>query len=141
MQTKKLKWTYLNKETKIFFLILFFLFLVSIIASEKDIDLTILFLGYFAGALIGFIYFYGVGRLEIHTEKKYDYEGENIWKKIAPALKVYFAILALSPLVTLIIKNDLFSYILFLGIFGAMFSYAYFYGTKKIEMCKEELDI
>ncbi|MEA1993431.1 MAG: hypothetical protein U9N35_03415 [Euryarchaeota archaeon] len=131
----------LNKATKIFFVILFFGFLVSIIVSERDFDLTVLFLGIIIGALLGFVYFYGIGRLEIHKGEKYGKASTLLSKNVDIKITGYYLVSFLAFLgagINFLIGGDfseLTFFLLFMAI-GLIIPLLFFINTRRINPYK-----
>jgi len=125
MQMKKLKWTYLNKETKIFFLVLIFLFLLSILFFiNRDMGVfsiiaSVFFAGIFLGSLVGFIVLYKTKILEIHRGKEVRIE-----------MKIYIFFLIglffMAIVMRILIEDPLVSYLFIDMIFGAIIVFNYF---------------
>ncbi|GEM_PF-1869343 len=137
MQMKKLKWTYLNKETKIFFLVLIFLFLLSILFFiNRDMGVfsiiaSVFFAGIFLGSLVGFIVLYKTKILEIHRGKeKYKMEERIPWKEVRIEMKIYIFFLIglffMAIVMRILIEDPLVSYLFIDMIFGAIIVFNYF---------------
>ncbi len=137
MQMKKLKWTYLNKETKIFFLVLIFLFLLSILFFiNRDMGVfsiiaSVFFAGIFLGSLVGFIVLYKTKILEIHRGKeKYKMEERIPWEEVRIEMKIYIFFLIglffMAIVMRILIEDPLVSYLFIDMIFGAIIVFNYF---------------
>jgi len=87
--------TNLNIDTKIFFIMLFFLFLLGAPLTKVELTLSSIPLGLSVGFLIGFIYFYGIGRLEIRKRKRYkEVKDSLLSKRMSGMIKGYYFVCA-----------------------------------------------
>ena len=131
----------LNKETKIFFLILFFVFLVGMLFVKIESFFTYYILSMIIGAIIGFLFLYSWGYIEIHkgTEK-------ITWKK-RPSLKeikkgyIGYFLGGIVILLTmgLMCGPGTFSLFFIAGTLGALIiPPSYFYTVKRLNAYTEE---
>ena len=80
----------LNKATKAFLGTFFFLFLFGLIVARVDLTPAVFPLSISIGLLIGILYLYGVGRLEIRKGKeKYKMKDTPFSKKVSLSIKLY----------------------------------------------------
>ncbi|MEA1993430.1 MAG: hypothetical protein U9N35_03410 [Euryarchaeota archaeon] len=85
----------INRETKLFFLSLFFISLIGAVFIEKDHIFVPPFLGLAIGASVGFVSLYVTGRLGIYkSDKKYDTfflkDHPFLSKKLKRSIRVYY---------------------------------------------------
>ncbi|MEA1993429.1 MAG: hypothetical protein U9N35_03405 [Euryarchaeota archaeon] len=79
----------LNRETKTFFVILWYILVLGI-ALMQETHYSTLLLGHVVGALLGVIYLYGIDRLEIYEEEKYEIVRTLLSEKVSIKIKGYF---------------------------------------------------
>ncbi|MEA1993428.1 MAG: hypothetical protein U9N35_03400 [Euryarchaeota archaeon] len=122
----------LNRETKIFFFILVFI-------SSIGLFLEHFFLYPAVGALIGFGYLYDTGRLVISREKKYRSKDHFLSHKVDNRIKSYpltlLSILFVSLLVVYVADDP--PHFILAAVCGAGFTFFYFEGTGRLNICKD----
>ncbi|MEA1994519.1 MAG: hypothetical protein U9N35_09055 [Euryarchaeota archaeon] len=137
----------LNRETKIFFVILFFAFFLGIALIQESPFFSSVFLGYSTGALFGVIYLYEIGRLEIFKGKKYKWKRGRIIafsKNVSIKIKGYFFFLPL-PLICIAVavspmENLLITFFFIFCSSGATLSFVYFINSRRVDLYKQKKD-
>ncbi len=126
----------LNRETKIFFVILFFGSLIGLFLDH-------FFLYPVVGALIGFGYLCNTGRLVICKEKEYKSKDHFLSHKVDNKIKIYpLTLLSIlfASLVVMHIADDPPHFIL-AAVIGASFTFFYFEGEGRLNIHKKNIPI
>ncbi len=140
----------LNKETKVFFLSLFCLFLLDILLINENPFFFSIPLGFTMGAVIGFLYLYGIGRLEIHEKReRYRWKSTDtlLSKNICIKIKGYLIILFGAAFISIlgwlmkekgIIESYLGVFTPLWAMFGATITFLYFSSVGRLKIYKEK---
>lgn len=148
---KKRILTNLNIDIKIFFGILGFLFLVGVLLIKKHPFFPSIPLGLSAGALTGFIYLYGIDRLEIHKRKgRYEWEGTDtlLSEKVSIKIKGYIFLLFGAAFISIviwimkekgIIESSLGAFVFIFAMFGAAITFLFFSSVGRLNIYKKDV--
>ncbi|HEC95426.1 MAG TPA: hypothetical protein ENI50_00185 [Euryarchaeota archaeon] len=137
----------LNIETKVFFSVLLFLFILGVLFIKKDPFFSYTNLSLSAGFLIGFIYFYRIGRLKISKGKeKYKVKEGVPWKKVSIKIKgcpfVLLGVLLVLWVID-IIEGDFRRSEPFIraGAISANITLFYFYAVGRLDVYKHDAQV
>ncbi|MEA1993432.1 MAG: hypothetical protein U9N35_03420 [Euryarchaeota archaeon] len=133
----------LNKATKAFLGTFFFLFLFGLIVARVDLAPAVFPLSISIGLLIGILYLYGVGRLEIHKGKeKYKMKDTPFSKKVSLSIKLYCFTCATVFFIGygMIVVEDysLRSLGVMLTAMGTLITFSFFTSTGRLNIYKED---
>ena len=133
----------LNRETKIFFVILVFLFLLGILFRNMYPFFSSSTLRVYMGALIGSLYLCGVKSLEVYrTGRKYSWEDISSPRKINDTLIAYilfFTLVGAVGWITGINRNLFYEGQIFYALWlGTLLVLVYFGGLGRLKIYKED---